>query len=66
MIPIKFRSNEICEEEERLVMKKTAKVASLILAGAMMVFFSWCSIPHWTRQTRDLFRRSMTPDLIIR
>ena len=36
MIPIKFRSNEICEEEARMVMKKTAKAASLILVGAKM------------------------------
>ncbi len=42
MIPIKFRSNEICEEEERMVMKKTAKVASLILVGAMMMSLTAC------------------------
>ena len=42
MIPIKFRSNEICEEEERMVMKKTAKAASLILVGAMMMSLTAC------------------------
>lgn len=42
MIPIKFKTNEICEEEERLVMKKTAKVVSLILAGAMMMSLTAC------------------------